>query len=369
MRPTPFSCAQAAAATVLLARLARGRTRREPLRAGTSPPPRHTISVVIPARDEEARLAPCLEGLRADPDVGELLVVDDCSSDATADVARAGGATVLAGAPLPAGWCGKVWALEQGLRATTGEVVVFLDADARPRPGLVRELAALLDEIDLVTAGPRFHCVGFGERLLHPSMAATIPYRTGPGDALGWQPKPDRAIANGQCIAMRRDTLLGAGGWARVRSNMTEDVALARALRGDGLTMAFVDACDLLEVKMYESASETWQGWGRSLMAPDAVAPLRQGEDLALLWLTLALPLPRLLARRGTPLDALLVAVRLTMHAAFARTYRPRGAPFWLSPLADVPVMVRLTWSAIRPTRHWRGRTYARGRNARRSGT
>ena len=201
----------------------------------------------------------------------------------------------------------------------------------------MRELAALLDEVDLVTAGPRFHCAGFGERLLHPSMAATIPYRTGPGDALGWQPKPDRAIANGQCMAMRRDTLLGAGGWARVRSNMTEDVALARALRGDGLTMAFVDACDLLEVKMYESAGETWQGWGRSLMAPDADDAAAPGARTSrVLWLTLALPLPRLLARRGTPLDALLLAVRLAMHGAFARSYRPRGAPFWLSPLADV---------------------------------
>ena len=364
MRPSPFSFAQGIAAAALLARLARGRTRREPLRAGASAPPEATISVVIPARDEAARLAPCLAGLVADPDVGELLVVDDCSSDATADVARAGGARVLDGEPLPEGWCGKPWALEQGLRATTGDIVVFLDADARPQPGLVRELAGLLDEVDLVTAGPRFHCAGFGERLLHPAMAATIPYRTGPGDAVGWQPAPSRAIANGQCLAMRRDMLVQAGGWARVSANMTEDVALARALRRDGRTIAFVDACDLLEVRMYESAAETWQGWGRSLMAPDATTPLRQAEDLALLWLTLALPLPRLLARRGTPLDALLVAVRLALHAAFARTYRPRGPAFWLSPLADAAVMARLTWSAIRPTRSWRGRTYARGRRA-----
>jgi dolichol-phosphate mannosyltransferase len=104
-------------------------------------------------------------------------------------------------------------------------------------------------------------------------------------------------------------------------------------------------------------------------MAPDAVTPLRQAEDLALLWLTLALPLPRLLARRATPLDALLVAVRLAIHGAMRHSYRPHGPAFWLSPLADVAVMVRLTWSAIRPTRHWRGRTYGRTRSASRSGT
>ncbi|MGI8730482.1 MAG: glycosyltransferase [Solirubrobacteraceae bacterium] len=360
MRPSPFILAQGIATAALLARLARGRNRREPLRAGASPASQGSITVVIPARDEAQRLAPCLAGLREDPDVGELFVVDDCSSDATADVARAGGARVIAGAPLPAGWAGKAWALQQGLDAASGEIVVFLDADARPRPGLVRELAALLEQVDLVTVGPRFRCDGAGERLLHPSMAVTIPYRSGPGDALGWQPAPSRAIANGQCVAMRRDTLARAGGWGRVRGHMTEDVALARALRSDGLTMAFVDGCDLLEVKMYESARETWIGWGRSLMAPDVATPQRQAEELAVLWLTLALPLPRLLARRGTPLDALLLAVRLAMHAALARSYRPRGAAFWLAPLADVLVMARLSWSVLRPTRSWRGRTYPR---------
>jgi dolichol-phosphate mannosyltransferase len=360
VRPSPFVFAQGAATAVVLARLARGRSRSAPLRAGASPSPRATISVVIPARDEALRLGPCLDGLRGDPDVGEVLVVDDRSTDATAAVARAGGARVIAGEALPAGWTGKVWALEQGLRAATGDVVVFLDADTRPGPGLVREIVARLADVDFVTAAPRFHCASAGERMLHPSMAATIPYRTGPGDALGWQPKPGRAMANGQCMAIRRDALLAAGGWARVREHMTEDVAIARALRGDGLTIAFYDACDLLEVRMYESARETWVGWSRSLMAPDVNSRSRRAEDLAVLWLTMALPLPRLLTRRGSKLDGLLLAVRLAMHGALARTYRPRGVAFWLAPLADVPVLARLTWSAIRPDRSWRGRTYPR---------
>ncbi len=368
MRPTPFTLIQGAATAAVLTRLARGRTRREPLKAGRSPAPRDTISVVIPARDEEHRIASCLVALTRDPDIAEVLVVDDCSTDATADVARDGGARVIAGEPLPDGWCGKAWALQQGLDEATGDVVVFIDADAAPRTGLARELTALLEEVDLVTAGPRFHCAKAGERLLHPSMAVTIPYRTGPGDAVGWQPQASRAIANGQCLAIRRDTIERAGGWTRVKANMTEDVALARALRADGLTMTFVDACDLLEVKMYESARETWNGWGRSLMAPDSSTPLRQIEDLAVLWLTLALPLPRLLTRTGTPLDGVLLAIRCAMHAALARSYAPRGAAFWLSPLADVPVMARLTWSVLRPSRSWRGRTYSR-ENAHRSGT
>jgi dolichol-phosphate mannosyltransferase len=135
--------------------------------------------------------------------------------------------------------------------------------------------------------------------------------------------------------------------------------------------MAFVDARDLLEVRMYESASETWSGWSRSLMAPDATSALRQAENLAFLWLTLAVPLPRMLSGRGPRLDALLVAVRLAIHGALARSYRPRGAAFWLAPLTDAPVMARLTWSVLRPARSWRGRSYARGRpgSEARSGT
>jgi len=360
MRPSVFVSAQACATAVVLTRMARGRRRREPLRAGAARPPHETVSVVVPARDEALRLAPCLAGLRRDRDIAEVIVVDDRSSDATAEIARAAGARVVVGAELPAGWRGKAWALEQGLRAASGEIVVFLDADARPRSGLVAALAQVLEDVDFVTAGPSFRCDSAGERLLHPAMAATIPYRTGPGDALDWQPAASRAIANGQCIAIRRERLLAAGGWARVKGHMTEDVAFARALRADGATMAFVDAADLLEVHMYESASETWDGWSRSLMGPDVNSPVRLAEDLAVLWLTMALPLARLMARRDTPLDTLLLTVRLAVHAALRRNYRTRGLPFWLAPLLDVPVMARLTWSACRPTLHWRGRSYRR---------
>ncbi|HEV2819185.1 MAG TPA: glycosyltransferase [Solirubrobacteraceae bacterium] len=354
-----FTAAQAGAAAVVVARLARGRRRRPRLSAAVTAPA-ETISVVIPARDEEARLAPCLAGLRADGDASEVLVVDDRSTDATAAVARAGGARVVAGQELPDGWVGKAWALQQGLGAANGDIVVFLDADTRPRPGLLRALAArLAGDTDLVTVGPCFECRTAAERLLHPSMAATIPYRVGPGDVEGWQPAPGRAMANGQCLAMRRDAFLAFGGMAPVRGFMTDDIALARALRRAGWRLAMADATDLLDVRMYASARETWEGWGRSLLAPDVNPPLRRAEDLAVLWLAMALPLPRVLLGRGTPLDALLLALRAAMTAALARSYRPRGLPFWLSPLADVPTMSRLSWSALRPTRTWRGRTYA----------
>ena len=172
-----FTSAQAAAAAVVLARLARGRRRRAPLTAVPRPPPPDgpVVSVVDPrARRGGAASRRAWRRCAGDPDVAELLVVDDRSSDATAEVARAGGARVCAGADSPAGWAGKPGRCSRALEAATGDVVVlFLDADTRPRPGLVRALAALAraEDADLVPAGPRFLCARRAERLLHPAMA------------------------------------------------------------------------------------------------------------------------------------------------------------------------------------------------------
>lgn len=353
------------AALVLLRRLSTGRHRDPPLGPGAPPPP-GTVSVVVPARDEEQRIAGVLEPLRDEPGLLEVIVVDDESSDATAAVAGSYGATVLAGQPAPPGWAGKTWALEQGVRAARGDWVISLDADTRPGSGLVAALVERAARFDLLSAGPRFVCEGFGERLLHPSLLATIPYRVGATDAVDADPPVHRTIANGQCIVVRREPFLRAGGWGRVRGYMTEDVALARSLRRDGWRIGFADASDLLEVRMYESLRETWDGWGRSIIDPAVSSPWRLALDLVVVWATLALPQMRVLTRRADRLDALLIAVRLGILSAQARAYRPRGIAFWLSPLADVATAVRLTLSVLRPPREWRGRVYAGGRTGRR---
>ena len=169
--------AQAAAGAVVIARLARGRSRRPPLAALPAGQP---VSVVIPARDEAARIGPCLAGLALDADVAEVIVVDDRSSDGTADVAREHGARVVAGAEMPAGWVGKPWALQQGLEAAARDIVVALDADTRPRPGLVGALARALSRGRPRHGERALRLRSAGERLLHPSMLASLVYRYGP---------------------------------------------------------------------------------------------------------------------------------------------------------------------------------------------
>jgi dolichol-phosphate mannosyltransferase len=343
---------QAVAGAAVLARLARGRRRRAPLAASRSA---RRVSVVIPARDEERRLGACLAGLAGDPDVAEVIVVDDRSGDATAAVARAHGARVVAGREPPAGWIGKPWALQQGLEAAAGDVVVALDADTRPRHGLAGALAGALERADFVTASARFVCETPGERLLHPSMLASLVYRYGPADA---ERPGRRLLANGQVTAAERARLLAVGGYRGAAQHMTDDAALVRSLAAAGWRVAFVDGTALVDVRMYESAGETWREWGRSLALPDVTPGAWQAADLAVVWLAMALPVLRLAAARPTKLDVGLLVLRWALLGPLAGAYARRGAPYWLSPLADPATAVRLTLSALRPARTWRGRTY-----------
>jgi dolichol-phosphate mannosyltransferase len=132
-----FPARQLAATLGLMSRLGRGRRRRPPL---TSPRPNaeRSISALRPARDEEGRLAGCLAPLTGDPDLAEIIVVDDESSDRTAAVGEEHGAAVLAGRALPPDSAVKWWALDQGLRAARGDLVLSLDADNLPRPVVTR---------------------------------------------------------------------------------------------------------------------------------------------------------------------------------------------------------------------------------------
>ncbi|MFI7416255.1 glycosyltransferase [Nonomuraea sp. NPDC049684] len=350
-----LTVAQGVAAAVVAARLARGRRRLPALRA--RPVEGEPVSVVVPARDEEARIGPCLRAALADPGVREVIVVDDGSRDGTAKLAASLGATVVTADPLPPGWVGKQWALRQGVAAARAGVVVTLDADVRPAPGLFGALAAALDRYDLVSAGPRFVCDGALEQALHASMLATLVYRFGPVGPPS-PPPPHRAIANGQCMAFRRSRMTEADGFALVHDRMTDDVALARRLAAQGWSVGFLDAGDLLEVDMHDSAGELWREWGRSLPLADVTGPGWQAADLAVVWLTAALPVLRLAAGRPTGLDLALLGLRVSLTAALRGSYRRPGAGLLLSPLLDPATAFRLTQATVRPVRNWRGRTY-----------
>ncbi len=383
---------------VALQRLARGKERRPALHAPGPAARVPAITVVIPARDEEHRIAGVLAPLVDAPGVVEVVVVDDRSSDATAQVARDYGARVVEGAELPAGWIGKPWALQQGLVAATGDVVVFLDADVEPDASLPAAVALLLADAaaDLVSAQLRFTCPDAAQRVLHPALLTTLVYRLGPLDTVQRVPASVAAI-NGQCFAARRDPLLRAGGFGVVSGIPTDDVALARALTAAGWRVVVADGSSLGSVRMYESAGEAIREWaGRSLALPGASPRSRQLLDLGVVWAVQGLPglrlwwgLLRLSATRSPrralatlrPLDWVALGVRLALVGALTKVYRRyavggdltsddavapsvagaagRTDPLaLLAPLADPIAAAALTRGTLRPVRTWRGRSF-----------
>lgn len=346
------------AAGVALSRIVRAAHRRPPLIADelTEVP---TISVVVPARDEATRIGPLLELLRGASDVHEVIVVDDQSTDHTADLARASGAHVVDGTPLPDGWAGKAWALQQGMQAATGEWVVTLDADTRPSPALPRSLVAraTADGLDMVTVGGRFQCPTGGVQWLHPAMLTTLVYRFGPPDAVA-PVRADRQLANGQCMAVRREALLAVGGMQPVAHHVVEDVALARHLAGIGWNVAMLDGPTLLTTRMFETGRTAFRGWARSLALPGVEPRGRQLLDLGVVLLVQALPIPRLLTRRGDLLDLALGAIRLGTLAGTRTAYERTSAPYWASPTADLLAAAALARGIVSPRQPWRGRRY-----------
>jgi dolichol-phosphate mannosyltransferase len=349
-----------AAAVAVAVRLARAARPSAPLAISpaTDIDADATISVVIPARNEEQRLRPLLEALATDRTVSEVIVVDDESSDGTAALARTLGATVVSGKPLPAGWVGKPWALDQGLRAASGDWVVSFDADVEPSSGLARALVERVraDGIDMASVAGRFQCPTVGLRALHPALLTTLVYRFGPpGRSSG---RSRRVLANGQCTAVRREDLLAASGYSAAAGHLTDDVALARSLTERGWQTALLDGTSVLRVRMHTSARDAWCEWGRSLPMPDVTSVVAQVADIFTLLVTQALPLPRVLLRRADPLDLLLLAMRAGTLAGTARAYERTDVAYWLSPLTDAAAVLRVLWGAVRPERSWRGRTY-----------
>jgi len=357
---SPGAAIRLGAGAIVASRLATALRTRAPVVVGddvaTGGPA--DISVIIPARNEAERIGPLLGALAGASRVVEIIVVDDESSDDTVEVVRRAGADVMS-VTRPPDWAGKTWALQQGLEHAAGDWVVAFDADTRPDPRLPAALVdrCSADGIDLLTVAARFEMPTGATEVLHPAMLTTLVYRFGvPGSSV---PLPHgRRLANGQCLVARRTWLLEQGGLESVAGSTVEDVALARHFASRGWKVGFLDASELLATRMYESAGATWSGWGRSLALPGVEPRYRQLLDLFVLFVTLPLPLLRLVSGRADRLDGALLAARLGVLVGTRRVYRAAGPLYWLSPLADIAAFAALAASVFRRTQTWKGRRY-----------
>jgi dolichol-phosphate mannosyltransferase len=201
-------------------------------------------------------------------------------------------------------------------------------------------------------------------------MLATLVYRFGiPGYATT---RVDRVQANGQCFLVRRDVLDAVGGFAVASDSICEDVTLARAIAATGTPVGFYEIDDLASVEMYAGWRDAWDNWSRSLPMRDRFTRLASVQGLAEVLLIQALPLwlaplcGRRYGRRhpATVLNGALLGTRLGVLAGTARAYQRRPWTYWLSPVCDLPVAVRLVAMARRRRHVWRGRTIVAGGNA-----
>ena len=340
-----------------------------PAPAGATPP-RGRVSVVIAARDEEADLPDCLDALLAQdyPDL-EILVVDGGSTDRTREVAlaRAPRVRLLTEPPLPEGWVGKNWACHQGAAASTGEFLLFVDADVRCHATAVRTTVAWAERerAELATLAPRIETVGFWEKVVLPFMAQMVLtyFRTPRVN----RPDSKTAMANGQFLLVRRSAYDAAGGHAAVRGAVLEDVRLAQEFRRRGFTLRVAWAPELVVTRMYRDRREMFEGLLKNVHGTRYASWRQVGFAAGLVgffYLPLAV-LPFALLEGSLVLDvvgAILVVALFAKHVGFARGTGTDARYGLLFPLAVGFYLALVVTSIVRGVARrpvaWKGRSY-----------
>jgi 4,4'-diaponeurosporenoate glycosyltransferase len=209
-----------------------------------------SVSVIIPARNEALTLPSLLRSLKRQGSwIGEVIVVNDHSEDATAEIARQYGARVIEAAPLPAGWLGKPWACWQGARKAGGQIFLFLDADTCIEAGgLQKILHAYLQQGGLLSIWPYHHMKRLYERL---AALFNIIIMASMGSFTIRGAKSRNLGAFGPCVVCSRSDYFKVGGHEAVKGAILEDVALGQLFYGAGLELHNFGGKGTLSFRMY----------------------------------------------------------------------------------------------------------------------
>jgi chlorobactene glucosyltransferase len=241
------------------------------------PPP--MVSLIVPARNEESNILPCLESLvKQDYPNIEIIVVDDNSEDATAAVVskmmeRDSRVRLLKGAPLPAGWAGKPFACFQAAQQAKGEWLLFTDADTTHSPDMLRRTLALAVEnrVDLLSGFPRQLTAPLSQKITIP-MIYFIIMVLAPLWLLHRSPKAVASVAIGQFLLFSKKAYWGIGGHEAVKNRITEDLYLGAEIARNGGRHLAVDLSDLVSCRMYNSFGAAWEGLTRALYAVSSIS-------------------------------------------------------------------------------------------------
>jgi chlorobactene glucosyltransferase len=232
------------------------------------------LSIVVPARDEERSIEPCVRSLLAQRGVAaEVIVVDDRSGDETSVIlARLQrefpALQIVSGEALPEGWVGKPWACAQGALRARGEWLLFTDADSRHTPYASASTLAFArangaDALSIMTGQD---LGSLAERAILPAILQMIVFASGMITEINDPQRPDRALANGQYLLVSRAAYDALGGHAALRGEIVEDIEFARRLKRDGrFGLIVAEATQLVHVRMYRSFREIWDGFTKNM--------------------------------------------------------------------------------------------------------
>lgn len=347
--------------------------RLPPAPAGATLPP---IAVLVPARDEAARIGPLLESFSALPagEAAELVVYDDASTDGTADVVRAAMARdprirLLTGDGPPAGWGGKVHALHRLAQAATPDapLLLFVDADVTLEPGgLPRAAAALAaDGLDVLSLYPAQTLGTWAERAFVPMMVYHF-YLLAPQWLHARGAKVLVAPLNGQFMLWRRERLAAIGGWEAIREAWLDDMEMGRRVAALGFRARYRAGVGVARCRMYTGFGGLWRGFAKHAYDCTGLSPA--GFVAVQAWLAGALVAPWLVLacwRYHPPgalelgvFGAIAVSTAATRVVACVQTGHG-GTSAVLHPLTAGLAIVNGLWSlwlAGRQASAWKGR-------------
>jgi glycosyltransferase involved in cell wall biosynthesis len=334
--------------------------------------PHPTVSAIVPARNEEATIAFAVESLAVQPEITEIFVINDQSTDGTrAELEKLSSRYCQARAQLrlidttglPAGWVGKNHAVSLGAAEATGDWLLFTDADGVHLPGsTARALAdAASTGAGLVSYSPEQETRTWWERALIPFVYTRLSQKFSYDEVN--DPASPAAAASGQFLMIRRTDYERIGGHQAVAGEVLEDVALARLAKQTGIGLYFASGHGIMRVRMYRTFQAMWEGWTKNLY------PLMCGTSRAVgRELRATIPWIPILLLLLTPLHPMVGLVGLALlagrHAFYAAKLRRNRFPAWIA-VYYLPAVVLYAMALLVSERlyvqgsvGWKGREY-----------
>lgn len=338
-----------------------------------------SLTVVIPVFNESLNIKRSLGSVfKSLPPCGDwqVVVVDDMSTDSTADLARECAQqlnqqhrfSLIQAGPRPARerWVGKNWACSRAMDGVTSSWVLFIDADVELRPtALRRALVQAIDErADLLSLAPRLVCTCLAEWMVQPIMASLL--------GLGFpiveanDPSSDVAFAAGPFMLFRRSAYDAIGGHRALAGEVVEDLALARTIKTSGFCLRYVLGLDAVDLQMYPNLSALWEGWTKNwFLGLDRNIPkaLAAGGVVVLMFASPWLLLPSCVVLSVLSFGSMVMVVASSLLAAMALVLQI-VLRLWIQDRFGVPV--RFWWlmgaggllvGAIAPVSVWRSLT------------